>query len=54
VRPKLPAAWLDSLAVPWGTLPPENFDFAVAALAALRAAGVAGTRVPLDSAHARP
>lgn len=50
MRDKLSAAWLDSLAVPWG----ENFGFAVAALAALRAAGVAGTRVPLDSAHARP
>ncbi|MBE1609207.1 amidohydrolase family protein [Actinopolymorpha pittospori] len=50
VRSKLPADWLDNLAAPWGTLPPENFDVALASLAALRAAGVdvlAGT----DAAH---
>lgn len=50
VRAKLPADWLDNLAAPWGTLPPGNFDVALASLAALRAAGVdvlAGT----DAAH---
>jgi imidazolonepropionase-like amidohydrolase len=53
VRSKLPPEWLDNLSGAFGSTPRENFEFALAALAALREAGVdilAGT----DAAHLGP
>ncbi|MEY9849556.1 imidazolonepropionase-like amidohydrolase [Streptacidiphilus sp. BW17] len=50
VRPKVPQVWLESLAETWHTLPQHNFQYALASVAALHAAGVdvlAGT----DAAH---
>ncbi|MFD9889962.1 amidohydrolase family protein [Amycolatopsis sp. NPDC059027] len=50
VRPKLTPIWLDNLSGAIATSPPENFGYALEALAALRRAGVdilAGT----DAAH---
>jgi imidazolonepropionase-like amidohydrolase len=53
VSSKLPPEWVDNLSGAFGSTPRENFDFALAALAALRDAGVdilAGT----DAAHLGP
>ena len=50
VRSRVPAPWLTNLSANWATQPAENFEFALATLAALRQAGVdvlAGT----DAAH---
>ncbi|MEZ0114439.1 imidazolonepropionase-like amidohydrolase [Catenulispora sp. EB89] len=50
VRPKVPPVWLDSLADTWRTLPQRHFEYVLASVSALRAAGVdvlAGT----DAAH---
>ena len=50
VRCRVPASWLENLSADWATQPAQNFEFALASLAALRQAGVdvlAGT----DAAH---
>jgi imidazolonepropionase-like amidohydrolase len=50
VHSKVPAVWLENLSGAWATLPTENFEFALATVAALRRAGVdvlAGT----DASH---
>ena len=50
MRSRVPAPWLENLSANWATRPPENFEFALATLAALRQAGV-DVLADTDAAH---